>query len=304
MLDLISLPGRYLDTYGRDKVAEVVGENARIVAMWQKRSKFPLAAVNKLLAFDPAPLHELKPLYTLPEPGKKLAFLIPLSGKPEPKMFDSFAKLYDKTTMDYKRVAFNNLSVARNALAAWALRGGFPWFWWNDGDAVNQCGDAAWFKLAAEVPTMPDAFAGLNCIHRALYHKKTIVSTCYVGRADGAPPQFGGGATNEMRLLVKRGPRNEVIERPWAGMGGMLTHRSVFEDIIKVMGDEIRVKPESQVATKWKYEYAFFHPLDFETCGDDVPFAKRAMRAGHKTYVDLALQSGHVGDRCYTYQDL
>ncbi len=84
----------------------------------------------------------------------------------------------------------------------------------------------------------------------------------------------------------------------------MLTHRSVFEDIIKVMGDEIRVKPDSQVATKWNYEYAFFHPLDFETCGDDVPLAKRALRAGHKTYVDLALQSGHVGDRCFSYQDL
>ncbi len=103
MLDLLSLPGRYLDTYGRDKVAEVVGENPRIVAMWLKRKKFPLAAVNKLLAFDPAPIHEIKPLYTLPEPGKKLAFLMPLSGPPAVKTMECVLKLYDKTTMDFQR---------------------------------------------------------------------------------------------------------------------------------------------------------------------------------------------------------
>jgi len=304
MLDLISLPGRYLDTYGRDKVAEVVGEPSPIVAMWTRRKKFPLSAVHKLLAFDPAPLHELKPLYTLPEPGKKLAFLMPLSGSPAVKTMENVLKLYDRTTMDFKRVAFNNLSVSRNALAAWALRGPYEWFWWHDGDSVVPCGDAAWYKTAADMPTMPDVFAALNSIHRALYHKKTIVSVCYVGRAKGAPPQFGGGSTPEMRALVKRGPRNEIIERPWAGMGGMLTHRSVFEDIIKVMGEEIRVKPGSQVATKWLYTHAFFHPLNLETNGDDIPMSSRALRSGHKTYIDLALQAGHVGDHCYSYQDL
>ena len=304
MLDLLSLPGKYLDTYGRDKVAEVVGENARIVAMWQARGKFPLAAVHKLLLFDPAPLSAIAPLQTTPEPGKKVAFLVPLSGPPQAKTMDNILKLYDRTTMDYKRVAFNNLSVSRNALAAWALRGPFEWFWWHDGDSVVPCGDAAWFKTAADLPHLPDEYARLNSIHRALYHKKTIVSVCYVGRAKGAAPQFGGGNTPVNRALVKRGPRNELIERPWAGMGGMLTHRSVFEDIIKVMGDEIRVKPDSPIRQKWNYEYAFFHPLDLETNGDDVPMCARALRSGHKTYVDLALQAGHVGDHCYSFQDL
>ena len=304
MLDLLSLPGKYLDTYGRDKVAEVVGENARIISMWKKRGKFPVTAIQKLLDFDPSPLHAIKPLYTLPEPGKKVAFLMPLSGPPAVKTMECVLKLFDRTTMEFKRVAFNNLSVSRNALAGWALRGPYEWFWWHDGDSVVPCGDAAWFRASADLPQLPDAFAVLNSIHRALYHKKTIVSVCYVGRSKGAPPQFGGGGTALNRALVKRGARNELIERPWAGMGGMLTHRSVFEDIIAKFGDEIRVKPDSQVAQKWNYQYAFFHPLDFETCGDDVPFATRALRAGHKTYVDLALQAGHVGDHCYTFQDL
>lgn len=304
MLDLLSLPGRYLDTYGRDKVAEVVGANARMIAMWQKRKKFPLAAVQKLLDFDPAPIHEVKPLYTNPEPGKRIAFVMPLSGSPAVKTMECVLKLFDKRTMDFKRVAFNNLSVSRNALAAWALRGPFEWIWWHDGDSVVPCGDVDWYKKAAELPNLPDVYAGLNSIHRALYHKKTIVSVSYVGRAKGAPPQFGGGGTQENRLLVKRGPRNEIIDRPWAGMGGMLTHRSVFEDIIKVMGPQIEVKPNSTVSTKWSYTHAFFHPLDFETAGDDIPFCHRAAKAGHKTYIDLALQAGHVGDHCYTFQDL
>lgn len=304
MLDLLSLPGKYLETYGRDKVAEVVGENARIVAMWQKRSKFPVTAIQKLLDFDPSPLHAIKPLYTTPEPGKKVAFLMPLSGPPEPKTMDCILRLYDKTTMDFKRVAFNNLSVARNALAAWALRGPYEWFWWQDGDAVVPCGDAALFKKLADLPNMPDVYAGLNSIHRALYHKKTIVSTCYVGRAKGAPPQFGGGSSPEMRAKVKGGPRNEIIERPWSGFGGILTHRSVFEDTAKKLGDEIRVRPDSMVAKKWEYEFSFFHPLDVNTCGDDAPLCSRASRAGHKTYVDLALQAAHIGDRAFTFQDL
>lgn len=303
MLDLNKLPDHYLTLYGREKVAEVTGENSRIIAMWQSRGKFPVSAVQKLLEFDPAPLAEIKPLYSNPEPGKKLAILVPLCGPPAPKMMDSLIMLYDRKEMDYKRAAFNNLSVSRNTLAAWALRGPYDWFWWHDGDSMVPSGNAEWYKSAAEVPTMPDSFAGLNSIYRALYHKKTIVSVCYVGRAKGAPPQFGGGELPAMRAMVKRGPRDELIERPWAGMGGMLTHRTVFEDIIKTQGDEIRVS-SSGVGKRFKYEYAFFHPLDMETCGDDVPFCHRAAKAGHKCYVDLALQAAHVGDRPFTFQDL
>lgn len=303
MFDITTLPAYYLEKYGRAVVSEVVGEKTSVVAMWEKRGKFPLAAVQKLLEHDPEPLGKITPLYTNPEPGKKLAFLVPLSSPPEPKMVDSLVKLYDKREMNYKRVAFNNLSVARNALAAWALRGPYQKFWWQDGDSLCQAGDAAWFKKAADLPMVPDTFAGLNSIYRALVHKKTIVSVCYRGRANGAPPQFGGGETQAMRMKVRQGCRDEVIEVPWSGMGGMLTDRSVFEDIIKTQGDEIRMKPGG-IGARFNYQYDFFGPIDRETPGDDVPFCARARRAGHKIYVDLALQAAHIGDRAYTFKDL
>jgi hypothetical protein len=106
-----------------------------------------------------------------------------------------------------------------------------------------------------------------------------------------------------MYRLVKQGPQDRLIEVPWVGFGGVLTHRKVFEDIIATQGDEIRMKPGG-VGTMFNYEYGFFDPIDRETPGDDVPFGIRAGKAGHKCYVDLAIVGAHVGDRAFTYQDL
>ncbi len=303
MLDLNALPGWYVNKHGLAKVAEVAGKSTSLFAMLQKRNKVPLDAVSRLLAFDPAPLHEIKPLYPAQDEGTRLVILVPLTGNPEPKMMDTLVRLYDRQKMAYRRVAFNCLSVSRNTLAAIFLRGPWEWAYWLDADSLLPAGDAEWFKTAAEVPGMPDSFANINAISRSLSHKKTIVSCCYVGRKKGAPPQFGGGSTPEMRAKVKRGPRDELIERPWAGMGGMLTHRSVFTDIIKTQGDEIKMKPDG-IGAKFGYDHGFFNPLDGETPSDDLPFCYRATRAGHKVFVDLAIQAGHIGDRCFTWNDL
>lgn len=304
MLDLNALPAYYVAKYGLPKVAEVVGKSVSLVSMWIKRNKFPLDAASKLLTFDPAPVHEVRPLYELPAPGEKLAILVALTGKPEPKMMDCLVKLYNPAEMFYERRAFNCTSVVRNELAAVGLRSSAKWFFWPDGDSLLPCGDAAWYKQAANLPLMPDVYAGVHTIHRLLYHKKTFVSCCYVSRHNDAVPQFGGGNTPEMRQMVRRGPQPLLIERPWSGFGGMLTHRKVFEDIIAVMGEEIRMSPNSHIAQRFNYEYAFFDPLNREVPGDDVPFASRAAKAGHKCYVDLAVQAAHIGDRAFTYADI
>ncbi len=231
--------------------------------------------------------------------------LVPLAGPPAPKTMDCIVRLYDRAKMAYRREAFNNLSVVRNQLAAMALRGPFGWQWWNDGDNVNPWGDAPSYKDAIGLPEMPDSFAGQNCIVRALGHKKTIVSVCYVDRKRGAVPQFEGGSTPEWRAEVKKGPQNKLVERGWAGLGGCLIHRSVFDDIIKTQGDEIRMaETPGSVGQRFNYQYDFFGPLNREICGDDLPFFARAARAGHRCHVDLALMGGHGLDRCYTYADI
>jgi hypothetical protein len=301
--DLNALPAQYLAKYGLEKFAAVVGKSHAVASMQLKRGKVPLDDVAKLLAFDPAPLAEIKPLYENPAPGTKLVILMPLSGPIQPKTLDTFARLFDKREMDFRRFGFNCLSVSRNVLAGEFMRGPWQWAWWMDGDALLPAGDAAWFREAADIKEIPDAFAGLNSIYRALHHKKSIVSCSYIARRKGGPPQFGGGNSPEMKALVKRGPRDKLIEVPWAGFHGILTHRSVFEDIVKTQGDEIKMAPGG-IGERFRYSHAFFHPEDRETPGDDLPWCKRAIRAGHKIHVDLAIAGAHVGDRAYSYQDL
>lgn len=302
MLDLNSLPSFYLSTYGAEKVAEVVGKRVAIVTMWQKRHKFPLDAVHKLLQFDPSPLNNVKPLHDTPSLKQNLMVLLPLTGNPEPKMVDSLVRLYDRREMKFERFAFNNLSVSRNALAARWQRSSCEWAFWTDADNMHPAGDAEWFKREAELPDMPDVFASVHTIYRLLHHRQKFVSCAYVSRRKNAEPQFGGTSAI-LRAELKKGPRDKLIEVPWCGFGGVLTHRSVFEDIAKQQGDEIRMKPGG-IGERFSYEYAFFQPLDQETCGDDVPLAHRAIRAGHKIHVDLAVCSAHIGDRAYTYKDL
>ncbi len=305
MLDLNLLPGWYVNKHGLAKVAEVAGKSTSLFAMLQKRNKVPLDAVSRLLAFDPAPLHEIKPLYPAQEEGTRLVILVPLTGPPQPKTMDCIVRLYDRQKMAYRRTGFNCLSIVRNRLAAMFLRGPWELSWWNDGDNIHPCGDAEWYREASGLTTMPETFAGMNSINRAYSLKKSIVSVCYVDRKNGAVAQFEGGSTIEWRNEVKKGPRDKVIERAWSGMGGCLIHRKVFEDIIATQGNEIKMDTTpGSIGQRFNYQYDFFGANGREMPTDDIPFFHRAARAGHKVHVDLALMGAHVGDRAYTFADI
>lgn len=310
MFDLRQLHTYYIDKYGRDAVASILDQKAAVVAMWQKSCKFPVDALQRLLEHDPEPLSAIKPLYENPPAGTKLCILMPLIGPPEPKAMDCLMRLYDRREMGFKRAAFNNLSVARNILMGWWLARDFEWAFFMDGDMVLPCGDAAAFKTLAELPNYPDAYAGLNSIYRMLSHRQkagkmdaTIVSCAYVSRSRDAIPQFGGGDRQEARLEMRLGPRPELREKPWCGFGGVLVHRSVPEDIIATQGEEIKMRPGG-IGDRFGYKYSMFTPTDRETPGDDLPWCQRAARAGHKIYVDYAVQAAHIGDRAYTFADI
>jgi hypothetical protein len=302
VIDLVNLPRSYIDKYGRDKVTEIIGHGPAMMSMWLSRGRFPVEAVQKLIEFDPSPLHDIKPLYATSEIGKKLIILMPMNGPPEPEILDAFARLYDPKEMDFHRVGFNNLSVARNSLAGHFLKGPWDWALWWDSDTIPPYGDAAAFKKLCQNPAMPDAFAGVHSIYRMLVHKRSFVSACYVGRRKGAPPQFFK-AEMEMNGVMKRGPRNELMECDWTGFGFTLTHRKVFEDIITTQGEEIRVKNEG-LRSRFGYDHAFFTPTGVDIPGDDIPFCMRAAKAGHKVVMDLSVFAAHIGNHAYTYNDL
>lgn len=303
MINLVGLPQTYIEKYGRDKVTEIIGQGPAMISMWLSRKRFPLDAVQKLIEFDPSPLHAVQPLYANPTPGKKMVILMPMNGPPEPEIMDAFARLYDPKEMDFRRVAFNNLSVARNSLAGQFLKGPWDWALWWDSDTVPPYGDAEAFKKLCQNPNMPDAYAGVHSIYRMLVHKKPFVSACYIGRRKGAPPQFSTGDTESMKSVMKRGPRNELLECDWTGFGFVLTHRQIFEDIVKTQGEEIRVKNDG-LRTRFGYDHAFFTPTGVDIPGDDIPFCIRAAKAGHKVTMDLSVFAAHIGNHAFTYADL
>lgn len=301
MLDLTALPARYLAAHGAPRVSEVCNVTTSLVGMWIKRGKFPLDAVQKLLEFDPSPITEIAKLYDNPVTPPKLMILVPCSGGVDPRTMECLVAMKEPA-VKLKTRAFWSAPHARNSLAAHFLASPAEWSFWSDGDMVHPHGDAKAFKQMADAPEFPDVYAGIHCINRMLHHKKTLVGVAYRGRKRGVGFQFHGAASMEIKDMMKRGPQQRLLAREWMGFGGVLVHRSVFEDIIKTQGAEIRVENES-LKKVLGYEYAFFSSEDKNDCGDDLVFCRRARAAGHQPYVDLSLFSSHVGNVALNYQD-
>ena len=235
MLDLTALPKRYLEQLGKDMVAEIVGVPARTVAKWG--TVFPVEALQKLLAADPTPLHEVHPLYPIPPPADvKLSLIVP-SALP---VNNWTRKCIDKLIgpgMEYEPESFNSLYHVRNMAAGRFLRSGREWSAWMDADMLVPCGDAAWYKKQTGRRWYPDVFAGMNTIYRLMAHKKSIVSVVYIEKTAEKPHvMFEGGDDGNTRMILARGPHDAVRTANWCGFGFVLIHRSVFEDIIKAGG--------------------------------------------------------------------
>lgn len=292
MLDLVKLPEWYLSKYGAEKVAEVAGS---------KSVKFTLEMVNALLAFDPTPLHKVKPLYTNPESTPKLLILVPTTGPVDYRTMECLCAMKEPG-IALKTYAFWNPYDNRNGLAAYFLASSAEWAFWSDADMCHPFGNAAAFKRLVDAQNFPDVYAGIHTINRLLYHKKSLIGVAYRGRKRGAGFQFGGSSGLEMKADLKRGPHQQIVECPWVGFGGMLMHRRVLEDIIKTQGPEIHVENQA-LRERLGYEHAFFLKEDRNVAGDDIGFELRAKRAGHPTFVDLSLFSSHAGNIALNFQD-
>jgi hypothetical protein len=300
MLDLTALPKRYLEQLGRERVAEMAGVSTSDIAAWVERGEFPVSVIQKLLEQDPTPLHEVAPLYTVPERGAKLSIIVPTSTGRHPLTDKCLDKL--KTAeMEIEPESFNSLYHVRNMAAARFLASGREWSFWSDADMIHPCGDAAWFKRVTGKARYPDIYAGMNTIHRLLVHKKSIVSVVYIEKISRGLVQFQGGDNPSRRQMLSRGPSPELITADWCGFGGVLVHRSVFVDVAK--GGFAPRLTNDYMRKKLGYEWGFFNPAE-EHFGDDISFCIRAKNAGHQTYIDCAVMSEHIGTKCYGFEDL
>lgn len=296
MLKLTELPQQYVEKYGKDKVAEICGQPLAVISMWLSKRSFPLAAMEALLAFDPAPIHAVNPLYTEENRKAKLALLLPSLGGLSGPTVETVIRLYNPQEMTVKRMGFNTLSFVRNSLAAWFLSQDIEWAFWIDSDMVLPAGDAKWFKDTTKLDAIPDVFCGVNSILRMLHHRKKLIGCTYFAKRDMGDAQFAGGHDQLLVNGLRSRPRDEIRPVDWIGFGGVLTHRDVFLDIIKTQGDEIKVT-DAGIKRRFGYDYAFFDNIPGWT--EDTSFCVRAKKAGHQPYVDFSVRAAHVGEHCY-----
>lgn len=204
---------------------------------------------------------------------------------------------------------------SRNLIAGDFLKSDAEWLFWVDSD------------------TMPPA----GCVERMLANGKTLVSGVYYGKNPPHPPiayYKHNGGYRPIDLAV-RWEKGEILKVDSAGMGCMLTHRSVFEDIQKnhqvfqqeggglhvvhnndVLGSvrasnglayshehdgkmyKGQLKLRMMNPTLANLRFPFFMIDHLRT--EDIFFFELAQRVGHSLYLDTSIECGHLRNVPFT----
>jgi hypothetical protein len=197
--------------------------------------------------------------------------------------------------------------VSRNHIVDDFLRSDVEWLRWLDADNVDKIGS----------------------IRRLLDTQKSLVTGIYTKRNSSGEP-IAYFATEEGYQHVGSYTPGEIIPIEAAGLGGLLVHRSVFEDIQKnyrmfniqgggvvtvhkddIQGDvmdsdaaesdgqaidgvlHLRLR---QLSTR--RPFAFFM-LQFGR-SEDYGFYEMAAHSGHPLWLDTGVEIGHIGEHIYT----
>lgn len=205
----------------------------------------------------------------------------------------------------------------RNAIAHDFLQSRAEWLFWIDSDT--------------QVPA--------GAVDRMLKHGRTLVSGLYYGKHGEHPPiayHIHNGAFTPIDKTV-RWEKGEIVEVDATGFGCMLTHRSVFEDILRnydvyqvpgggvvtvhkndILGDiETTDGPKSHEHDGKVYQgqlrlrvrkptlaglkFPFFMVEHIRT--EDMFFFDMARRVGHKPVLDTSIECGHLRFSPYTGAD-
>lgn len=205
----------------------------------------------------------------------------------------------------------------RNIIVADFLKSDAEWLFWVDSDTMVPAG----------------------AIERMLAQGKTLVSGLYYGKNPPHPPiayvKYNGAYTPIDKN--QKWEKGEIIPIDAPGMGCMLTHRSVFEDILKsyevvqlagggilpihkndILGDietsdgamkhehdgkiykgQLRVR--TQKPTLANIRFPFFMVEHQKT--EDMFFFELAERVGHKPWLDTSVECGHLRQVPFTGED-
>lgn len=182
-------------------------------------------------------------------------------------------------------------------------------------------------------------------IKRLLDINKTMVSALYYSKRHPYTPiayyRMKDGPQRGLYASIEKGQpyeRGEIIPVDAAGMGSLLTHRSVYEDIMKsyvpckdmkgaiysINRNDIQGKLPTSPPEKTKFDNEVYKgqlrttlylhdmadtndPFPFFLLGgrrtEDMHFFETAHRVGHKCWLDTSVEVGHIADFEFTGED-
>lgn len=188
--------------------------------------------------------------------------------------------------------------------------------------------DAEWLMWIDADNTLP-----LGTIRRLLDTGKSLVTGVYVSRVGEVKPIAYHRYSDGTYENIPEWRRGEIIPVDAAGMGATLTHRSVFEDILKdyrvlsrssgglltvrkdgIIGDIFDdaaepndgkvvngVLQERVYQTRKKLRVPFFYLEMGRT--EDFPFYEMAKSVGHQLWLDTSVEVGHLQEGERTIAD-
>jgi hypothetical protein len=175
------------------------------------------------------------------------------------------------------------------------------WLFMWDQDNVLTWGHAPTLRGIADA-NFAETFGATYGLEELLKHAQTgghtIIAGLYRARRDrnalnGQEFMYAEAQENPAEAgQARKAPFNLVKETKWAGLGAMLIHRSVLEDMVnKVDGvaSKFSGQPHDFVSPKLNDLDAGLNALS-----DSSSFCYQARKAGHKTFIDFGVPVGHA----------
>lgn len=172
---------------------------------------------------------------------------------------------------------------------------------WDD-DMIPPFGNATVLQAKCNAKfhqNYASTFGAARLLERAQKHNLTIIAGLYRARGPrkqhrGKEMMYAEGQENMQEgARARKAPFNEYKQVKWAGMGFMLIHREALENMVERVPDV-----KSKIAG---VPHNFVTPVagNKDMLSTSSAFCARALKAGHKTYVDFSVPVGHVGDYIY-----
>lgn len=266
--------------------------------------------------------------------GQKVFLALPWQKHTNPITAFSIANLLDRRRMQ-ACLNFGDafVSHSRETCADLFLKSDCEWMLMIDDDMVLP-GHAKWFNAFTGMD-LPDKFANLNVVDRLLSHGKTLVGGLYFGKHKHGKPMYCEGCFNPAEeQYARQAPFDVIKPTKWVATGCLLIHRKVFLDIEARYPRLARNKEGFRGHFFTSSEDAALDVIDdcmtliensltrdptivgeidrrlraakIESqrhtalgIGEDVSFCRRAIKAGHQSFVDMGLVLGHIGTQIY-----